>query len=180
MASKMELLECPMCDFTIPPKDHGDYVLLLHFEQVHTTDSPFVVEDDPEPLPPSIPLSPSSKRKHAVDTPSDDSEEDEGTVVCHEPDCGEVVSLPDFNDHLDYHTAETLSFDEVRPVREHYNDNFSTKPYLSCLPRLMASTDLHDTLVDYRKVSFSSFIRYYAELGHYTSFSREFFKEYLS
>ena len=118
IANKMELLECPMCDFTIPRKDHGDYVLQLHFEQVHTTDSPFVIEDDLGPLPPSVPLSPSSKRKHAVDTPSDDSDEDEGTVVCSEPDCGEVVSLSDFNDHLDYHTAETLSFDEVRSVRE--------------------------------------------------------------
>jgi hypothetical protein len=116
MAGKMELLECPMCDFTIHPKDHGDYVLQLHFEQVHTTDSPFVIEDDPEPLPHSIPLSPSSKRKHAVDTPSDDSDEEESTVVCPKPNCGEVVSLSDFNDHLDYHTAETLSFDEVRPV----------------------------------------------------------------
>jgi hypothetical protein len=113
MASKMELLECPMCDFTIPSKDHGDYVLQLHFEQVHTTDSPFVIEDDPEPLPPSIPLSPSSKRKLAVDTPSDDSDEEESTVVCPEPNCGEVVSLADFNDHLDYHTAESLSFDET-------------------------------------------------------------------
>jgi hypothetical protein len=114
MASKMELLECPMCDFTISSKDHGDYILQLHFEQVHTTDSPFMIEDDPEPLPPSTPLSPSSRRRHAVDAPSsDDSDEEESTVVCPEPKCGEVVSLSDFNDHLDYHTAETLSFDEA-------------------------------------------------------------------
>ena len=103
-----------MCDFTISRKGHGDYMLQLHFEQVHTMDSPFMIEDDPEPLPPSMPLSPSSKRRHAVDAPSsDDSEEEESTVLCPEPKCGEVVSLSDFNDHLDYHTAETLSFDEA-------------------------------------------------------------------
>jgi hypothetical protein len=130
MASKMELLECPMCDFTIPSRDHGDYVLQLHFEQVHTTDSPFVIEDDPEPLPPSIPLSPSSKRKHAVETPSDDSDEEESTVLCPEPDCGEVVSLSDFNDHLDYHTAETLSFDEVCPRSEAYQSDISARAVL--------------------------------------------------
>lgn len=112
MTSKMELLECPMCDFTVLQKD--DYILQLHFEQVHTENSPFVIEDDPEPLPPSLPLRPSSLRHDAEDTPSsDDSEEEESTTVCPDPNCGEVVPLSDFNDHLEYHNAETLSFDET-------------------------------------------------------------------
>ncbi|KAH7390462.1 peptidase family C78-domain-containing protein [Pyrenochaeta sp. MPI-SDFR-AT-0127] len=109
MADRMELLDCPMCDFTVLPSDN--YILQLHFEQVHTTDSPFVVEDDPESQPPPLPPRPSSKRKHTGDTPS--SDEEETTVACPEPDCGELVSLSDFNDHLDYHAAETLSFDET-------------------------------------------------------------------
>ncbi|KAI4654607.1 uncharacterized protein J4E79_008481 [Alternaria viburni] len=108
----MELLECPMCDFTVLQKD--DYILQLHFEQVHTENSPFVIEDDPEPLPPSLPLRPSSLRHDTeVTPPSDDSEEEESTTVCPDPNCGEIVPLSDFNDHLEYHNAETLSFDET-------------------------------------------------------------------
>ncbi|KAF1829679.1 DUF1671-domain-containing protein [Decorospora gaudefroyi] len=115
MASKTALLECPMCAFTVPQSDDYPLQLLqLHFEQVHTTDSPFVVEDDPEPLPPQIPHSSSSRLEHVVDIPSlDDSDQEESTVACLESDCGEVVLLSDLNDHLDYHTAETLSFDET-------------------------------------------------------------------
>jgi subtilase family serine protease len=37
----------------------------------------------------------------------------ENTVLCPEPDCAEVILLSDFNDHLDLHTAATLSFDET-------------------------------------------------------------------
>jgi hypothetical protein len=98
-----------MCDFTVLPTD--DYILQLHFEQVHTTDSPFIIHDDPEPLPSMLPSNPSSSRKHVRDTTSSDEEEE--TVMCPEPDCGEVVLLIDLNDHLDYHTAESLSFDET-------------------------------------------------------------------
>ena len=105
----MALLECPMCDFTVLPTD--DYILQLHFEQVHTTDSPFVIHDDPEPLPSSFLPDPSSSRKHVLDTTSSDEEDD--TVICPEGDCGEVVLLIDLNDHLDYHIAESLSLDET-------------------------------------------------------------------
>jgi len=107
MADKTELLDCPLCDFTVLPTD--DYILQLHFEQAHTEDSPFIVKDDPEPLLHSLPSS--SKRKHTQDTASSDDEE--STVACPEPDCGEIVLLDDFNDHLDLHAAETLSFDET-------------------------------------------------------------------
>jgi hypothetical protein len=113
MTSKMELLECPMCKFAVLPKD--DYILQLHFEQVHTENSPFIIEDDPEPLPPSLPLGPSSAHHDTEDSPSSDysEEEEASTVVCPDSNCGEVVPLSDFNDHLDYHNAETLSFDET-------------------------------------------------------------------
>lgn len=100
------LLDCPLCEFTVRPTD--DYILQLHFEQVHTEDSPFVVKDDPEPLP--LSRGPSKRKNTQVNTSSDD---EESTVACPEPDCGEVVLLDDYNDHLDLHAAETLSFDDI-------------------------------------------------------------------
>lgn len=119
-----------MCDFTVHPKNN--YALQLHFEQVHTTDSPFVIKDDPEPLPPSLPPRPASSHTDAEDTSSsdstddsddsDDSEQEERTVKCPEPGCGELVPLSDYNDHIDYHNAETLSFDENTPkYRSHHS-----------------------------------------------------------
>jgi hypothetical protein len=114
MATSTERLECPMCSFTVPSID--DYVLQLHFEQVHTTDSPFrIVEDDPEPLPPT-PSAPSysTLSKHVLrEEAASDSGEEENSVLCPEPDCCELIPLAEFNDHLDYHSAETLSFDEA-------------------------------------------------------------------
>lgn len=106
----MALLECPLCTFSVLPTD--DYVLQLHFEQVHTEDSPFRIEDDPEPLPP-LPPRPSSNRLKHVDEDAPSDSEDENSVLCPEPDCGEVILLSDFNDHLDLHSAATLSFDET-------------------------------------------------------------------
>jgi hypothetical protein len=97
---ELGLLECPMCDFAVLPSD--DYVLQLHFEQLHTTDSPFKIEDDAASPPPASRLE---------DTPS--SDEGEHAVLCPEPDCAELVPLIDFNDHLDFHAAESLSFDET-------------------------------------------------------------------
>jgi hypothetical protein len=116
MAGNAGLLECPMCDFTVLPTD--DYILQLHFEQVHTTDSPFIIEDDPEPPLPTLPPRPAT---NAEDTPSSDDEED-STVTCPAPDCGELVPLIDFNDHLDFHAAESLSFDETTgKYRSHHS-----------------------------------------------------------
>jgi hypothetical protein len=112
MAGDTGLLECPMCDFTVLPTD--DYILQLHFEQVHTTDSPFKIEDDAEPPLPAAPSQSLPKRKHKGDTPDTTSSDDEeDTVTCPEPECGEVVLLADFNEHLNFHAAETLSFDET-------------------------------------------------------------------
>jgi len=101
-----------MCDFTVLPSD--DYVLQLHFEQVHTTDSPFLIHDDSTKLL-SVPPQPSYDFR---DTPSSDEEEEE-TVACPEPGCGEVVLLIDFNEHLDYHSAESLSFDDTGNYTHH-------------------------------------------------------------
>jgi hypothetical protein len=136
----MELLACPMCDFTVHPSD--DYVLQLHFEQAHTTDSPFVTYDDAEPqLPPLPPPGPpSSKRRHASETPS--SDEEESTVVCPEPECGEAVLLSDFNDHLDYHAAESLSFDETTG-KYHSHHSSATMQTLTTVQHSDASRTKH-------------------------------------
>lgn len=102
-----------MCDFTVLPCD--DYVLQLHFEQAHTTDSPFVIKDDPEPLLPPY--------KHVAGAPSSDIQG--GLVQCPEPDCGEFILLSNLNDHLDYHGAESLSFDETTGQ---YHSHHSSAP----------------------------------------------------
>lgn len=107
----MALLECPQCTFSVLPSDV--YVLQLHYEQTHTDDSPFRIEDDPEPLPPPLPPRPSSQSSSHVDGATPSYLTDENSVLCPEPDCAEVVLLSDFNDHLDLHTAATLSFDET-------------------------------------------------------------------
>jgi hypothetical protein len=115
MAREADLLECPMCDFTVLPTD--DYILQLHFEQVHTTDSPFIIENDAEPPLPTQKPRPAS---NAEETPSSDDED--SAVTCPEPDCGELVPLIDFNDHLDFHAAESLSFDETTgKYRSHHS-----------------------------------------------------------
>ncbi|KAL5399514.1 hypothetical protein PMIN06_012395 [Paraphaeosphaeria minitans] len=122
MTGSIELLECPLCDFTVLPTD--DYVIQLHFEQVHTTDSPFRIEDDPEELPPPLP----KRHRSALSTtdtqltPAPDGKQN--TVECPEPDCGEFVLLNDFNEHLDYHAAESLTFDET--TGEYHSKNRAT------------------------------------------------------
>lgn len=144
MAGNKGLLECPMCDFAVLPTD--DYILQLHFEQVHTTDSPFKIDDDQEP---PLPASPNAKRKHVTDTPSDD---EEGTVTCPEPECGELVLLSDFNDHLDYHAAESLSFDEStgkyhsqHPSATMHNLCHSGGPHSACSGDAFADDDARDS-----------------------------------
>ncbi|KAJ4303008.1 hypothetical protein N0V90_001899 [Kalmusia sp. IMI 367209] len=111
MAGSAALLDCPLCDFTVLPTD--DYVLQLHFEQVHTTDSPFRIEDDPDLHPPPLPRRPASTLSANETQSTLSSDEGENSVLCPEPDCGELVLLNEYNDHLDYHAAETLSFDET-------------------------------------------------------------------
>lgn len=115
----MKRLECPLCDFTIPEKDH--YFLQLHFEQVHTTDSPFIIKDDPEPLSPPLPYRPAPKSSSEEDSPSSDgtydseeSEEDseeEGTVSSSSSECDELAFSSDSDDHIE-HDAEILSPDK--------------------------------------------------------------------
>lgn len=105
------LLECPMapmCDFKVHRDDeYAQHVLQLHFEQMHTDDSPFKIDEDDDSFP-------ATECKHAGDAPSaGEDEEITAGVTCPEPDCGEIVALTDYNEHLDFHTAESLSFDET-------------------------------------------------------------------
>jgi hypothetical protein len=136
MASETGLLECPMCDFTVLPTD--DYVLQLHFEQLHTTDSPFKIDDDAESLPPALPPRPASS---VEDMPS--SDEEENTVVCPEPDCAEVVLLIDFNDHLDFHTAETLSFDETTGKYHSHHSSATMQGLATHYPHMGSTKSSH-------------------------------------
>jgi hypothetical protein len=171
MAGETELLECPMCAFTVLPTD--DYILQLHFEQVHTTDSPFKIDGDVEPPLPTAP-----KRKHAhADTPdTTSSDDDEGDMVtCPEPECGEVVSLADFNDHLDFHAAESLSYDETTgKYHPHYSsatmqslaahqphepftkNTFSEYHFTTDLPDALKKADGHGKKHGHRKRSNTS------------------------
>jgi hypothetical protein len=147
-AGERGLLECPMCDFTVLPSD--DYVLQLHFEQLHTTNSPFKIEDDAASPPPALPPRPASSLE---DTPS--SDDGENTVLCPEPDCAELVPLIDFNDHLDFHAAESLSFDETTgKYHSHHSSTtmqgpathyaYSGSPKSACLERNF-TTDVPET-----------------------------------
>ncbi|KAF2261075.1 DUF1671-domain-containing protein [Lojkania enalia] len=111
MAEDPSLLECPMCSFSVLPSD--DYVLQLHFEQVHTTDSPFKIKDDPACLPPSSTIALSSNRSKHAHTVEASDDISHSSVECPVPDCGECIPLNDYNDHLDLHAAATLSFDET-------------------------------------------------------------------
>lgn len=124
----MKHLECPLCDFTILSKD--GYFLQLHFEQAHTTDSPFIIQDDPEPLRPSLPPTPVSTGSNDEQTPSssdscdsdsdsdsdsDDSDREERAIKSPTSDSYQLVSHSDHDDHIDYRRIETLSFDETIP-----------------------------------------------------------------
>ncbi|GME42391.1 hypothetical protein GTA08_BOTSDO09135 [Neofusicoccum parvum] len=100
------ILECPFCGYT----SRESYMIILHIEERHTDDSPFVVKEGPDapafaPSPPgrSHPTSPSNPRN----APSEDGGDD-AWVLCPEPDCGEQIPLQDLNEHLDLHLAERL------------------------------------------------------------------------
>jgi hypothetical protein len=145
MACETALLECPMCDFTVLPTD--DYILQLHFEQMHTTDSPFRIEDDTESPPPALPPPrPDSKRKSVADTPS--SDEEENTVTCPEPDCGEAVLLTDFNDHLDFHAAESLSFDETTGKYHSHHSSATMQGLATHRPQRGYTQDEYTSTID--------------------------------
>ncbi|KAL5119049.1 hypothetical protein ACEQ8H_002973 [Pleosporales sp. CAS-2024a] len=125
MAGDHGLLECPLCDFAVLPAD--DYVLLLHFEQLHTPDSPFRIDHDAEP---PLPTAHAPTRKHAQDAPDTPSADDQhDPVACPEPDCGEVVALSDLNHHLDFHNAESLSYDDT--TRTYHSHSSTAMPGLA-------------------------------------------------
>ncbi|KAF5844601.1 hypothetical protein GGP41_007674 [Bipolaris sorokiniana] len=124
----MKRLECPLCDFTILSKD--GYFLQLHFEQAHTTDSPFIIQDDPEPLRSSLPPTPASTGNNDEQTPSssgscesdsdsdldsDDSDQEERAIKSSASNSYELVSPSEHDGHIDYCRIETLSFDETTP-----------------------------------------------------------------
>jgi len=104
-----------MCAFRVLPSD--TYILQLHFEQVHTTDSPFRVVDDPEPLPPVNPALPSGSELMSQNAAADIQGH---AMLCPEPDCGETILLSDFNEHLELHRTEKLSLEPDEAVSKYH------------------------------------------------------------
>lgn len=114
-----DLVDCPFCDF----RSRVAYMVMLHVEEHHTDDSPFVVTDGPDaptPTPPPIQSHPafSTAQSHPAfssihqDAPSQHGRDDLW-ALCPERDCGEQVPLHDLNEHLDLHIAEGLESQEV-------------------------------------------------------------------
>jgi len=84
------------------------YAVMLHFEEAHTEDSPFVTANSE-----AAAVTPEKEpTKTTMATATVLNEEDEW-VQCPEEDCGEMLSLVEFNDHLDLHASEKLSFDDT-------------------------------------------------------------------
>lgn len=104
-----EALTCPMCSFSVSQCD--SYFLALHFEQEHTEDSGFKVTEGLAATSSSNPRPPD----HAPPSPS--SGLDEEYALCPEAECGEMVFLNDFNDHLDLHDLEKLTLDDTAQKR---------------------------------------------------------------
>ncbi len=109
--------ECPFsCGKTFSRIDW--YQLALHIEEEHTEDSPFVVREDGaasegEEEGNADDSGPSTTRSQEADNESTDSEEEKDEyVLCPEEDCGEVVLLIEYTDHLDLHQAENAILDD--------------------------------------------------------------------
>ncbi|KAK7539083.1 peptidase family C78-domain-containing protein [Phyllosticta citricarpa] len=109
-ATMAELLQCPFCPFS----DRDSYFLMLHVEELHTDDSPFVARDNNS----SPPYAPSPKlpgKQACRDSPSKEEGETDW-LLCPEENCGEQVPLYELNDHLDLHLAETLEYQEAAGI----------------------------------------------------------------
>ncbi|OJD39020.1 uncharacterized protein BKCO1_300083 [Diplodia corticola] len=100
MASTAEVLECPFCAF----KHQDSYVLMLHVEERHTADSPFVVRDGPDAAS-ELSQPGSSSGPVLPEAPADDGER---WMLCPNPDCCEQIPAEDLTEHLDLHFAERL------------------------------------------------------------------------
>ena len=108
--------ECPFsCGTTFSRNDW--YQLALHIEEEHTEDSPFVVREDGAASEGeegnADDSGPSTTSSTEADNESTDSEEEKDEyVLCPEEDCGEVVPLIEYTDHLDLHQAENAILDD--------------------------------------------------------------------
>jgi hypothetical protein len=109
MASTMDNLPCPFCDFT----DKDSYFLMQHVELIHPEngESPFIVRDDDRPSraydgedeesaqqEDQRPLSRNSKENEYVECPYD---------------CGELVLSTELSSHKDFHVAEGMALAEA-------------------------------------------------------------------
>ncbi len=91
--------ECPFCDF----KTAETYRLMIHVEELHTENSPFVAYASTEI---DAPQSSSSRG------PSSNDDGATKYVTCSKAECGEEILLIDLNEHLDLHQAEEENLDD--------------------------------------------------------------------
>ncbi|KAF2086887.1 DUF1671-domain-containing protein [Saccharata proteae CBS 121410] len=106
-----DMLECPFCEYT----ETDSYVLILHVEQFHTQNSPFVVRETSHGLPESL-LNPQKEEvPSATSAQQDASADDAQWVLCPQPDCGEQIHLAELDEHADFHMAEQLTAGDKPP-----------------------------------------------------------------
>ncbi|KAF1985995.1 DUF1671-domain-containing protein [Aulographum hederae CBS 113979] len=134
---------CPMCSFS----SSDAYVVMLHFEEEHTEDSPFVIQDEATTSQVNGSQSNNSQQTRHMAAP--DHPEDDGLeyMLCPEGDCGEVFLLTELNEHLDLHAAEKLVDDiEETPssssssattmaATRNYNPSFISSNFSIAIPK---------------------------------------------
>lgn len=117
-----EVLECPFCPYT----EKESYMLMLHVEERHIDDSPFVVREGPDA---GAQLTPSPGRHDTSSYPQKapaENDVDDEWMLCPNPECGEQVQIEDLNEHLDLHYAEGILESQQHQATAHSN---SASPY---------------------------------------------------
>lgn len=102
-------------------------MLMLHVEERHTDDSPFVVREGPEA---AAQLTPSPGRhdtsSYPQKAPAENDVDDNEWMLCPNPECGEQVQIEDLNEHLDLHYAEGILESQQHQATAH---SISASPY---------------------------------------------------
>ena len=110
-----EIPTCPFCSFSVKSNGERDiYAIMHHLELSHPENgqSPFIVTDEGGESGRHTPLDEESASL-SIAAPED---EEGGEVYIECPSqCGEVITLTELSSHMELHSAEGLSFDDLRP-----------------------------------------------------------------
>lgn len=108
MASNVEAMSCPFCDFT----DKDSYFLLQHVELIHPEngESPFIIQDEEVPSRAYQGEDVESPQQSQPNTPSRSPEQND-YIKC-PYDCGELVASAELSSHKDFHLAERMALTE--------------------------------------------------------------------